>query len=515
MSVRITSSGILLGLVLSATGCTPGYYQPSYPTPSTVPVYPSSPQPAFPVTSIPPLPGTTPGPIVSNPGYPSIPATPTNPNSPYFPTQPSTPTVPVSTPTDNPVPIPSNPSVPATNTQPVGDITVQWAPWPLPPKNSASVAMAASPQAVTRTAQKTGHRGIHPNRFATRPGSQSERITRAKIASNAATASAENSGQDDHQIVDGANPTPMEDLHYRGGRTLQNMSFVNLYVSGEQGWNMSDVANIDRAIAAAMSDEHLNNVIRQYFNNQPIGSNALPSHPLVGYLPREISRGDVQYYLQYLYTKGYLSKYDLNNTVFNFLCPPGSLLNDEDARSGNAAVGSTTAVKTRAEEEDDEGPSPLGIGMPQDEAENDSLGGLGGYHGSIHIGSTTIYYSAEVYSESRPDGFKNGIPAFTDSWKNVVATLYHELQEARTDPDVEDVIRNPYDPSASRKLGWTSDAGEEIGDFPLHDNVSIRKIIQEVPLADGSGTVPIQIEYSNAVHGPEGPIPQLHATPAK
>jgi len=93
--------------------------------------------------------------------------------------------------------------------------------------------------------------------------------------------------------------------------------------------------------------------------------------------------------------------------------------------------------------------------------------------------------------------------------------MYHELQEARTDPDVEDVIRNPYQPNIVSKLGWTSDAGEEIGDFPLHDNVSIRKIIQEVPLADGSGTVPIQLEYSNAVHGPEGPITQLHPPAAR
>jgi hypothetical protein len=29
-------------------------------------------------------------------------------------------------------------------------------------------------------------------------------------------------------------------------------------------------------------------------------------------------------------------------------------------------------------------------------------------------------------------------------------------------------------------------------------------------LGDGSGTVPIQFQYSNAVHGPEGPIAAPH-----
>ena len=35
-------------------------------------------------------------------------------------------------------------------------------------------------------------------------------------------------------------------------------------------------------------------------------------------------------------------------------------------------------------------------------------------------------------------------------------------------------------------------------------------VMQEVQLADGSGTVPIQLMWSNAVGGPEGPIPKPH-----
>jgi hypothetical protein len=35
-------------------------------------------------------------------------------------------------------------------------------------------------------------------------------------------------------------------------------------------------------------------------------------------------------------------------------------------------------------------------------------------------------------------------------------------------------------------------------------------VLREVPLADGSGTVPVQLMWSNAVSGPEGPISRPH-----
>jgi hypothetical protein len=36
------------------------------------------------------------------------------------------------------------------------------------------------------------------------------------------------------------------------------------------------------------------------------------------------------------------------------------------------------------------------------------------------------------------------------------------------------------------------------------------KVFKEVTVSDGSGTVPVQFQYSNAVHGPEGPIAAPH-----
>ena len=145
--------------------------------------------------------------------------------------------------------------------------------------------------------------------------------------------------------------------------------------------------------------------------------------------------------------------------------------------------------------------------MIPDDDEADSLHGLGGYHGSIHVGAQTIYYAVGVYSEMQADGTENGIVVFDQPWKNVVGTFYHELNEARTDADVEDAIKAGDDPAAIKFLGWTSKQGEECGDFPVFESGNqLSLVFQEVELASGAGTVPVQFEYSNHVHGPEGPV---------
>ncbi len=156
------------------------------------------------------------------------------------------------------------------------------------------------------------------------------------------------------------------------------------------------------------------------------------------------------------------------------------------------------------------------VSQSNSQLESDSSAGLGGYHGSVAIaGGGRIYFSVGVYSQRFTDGTTNGIPVFNEPWKNVVATLYHQLIEARTDPDVEDAIQNSSDLNTDRYLGWVSDSGYEIGDFPISTNVPLTNIFTEVPLADGSGVVPVQLPYSNFVHGPEGPIPQPHPLPSR
>ncbi len=99
-----------------------------------------------------------------------------------------------------------------------------------------------------------------------------------------------------------------------------------------------------------------------------------------------------------------------------------------------------------------------------------------------------------MYSEG-----DNGIPAFDQPWKSVVATFYHELNEARTDAAVEDVNAT----GDGHLLGWYSQTGEgEIGDLPINEAQDIGLVFKEVPLSDGSGTVPIQLMWSNAADGP-------------
>jgi hypothetical protein len=146
------------------------------------------------------------------------------------------------------------------------------------------------------------------------------------------------------------------------------------------------------------------------------------------------------------------------------------------------------------------------------EDEASSLHGLGGYHGSVHpTRRVTIYYAIGVFSERRPNGSNNGFVAFDQPWKNAVATFYHELNEARTDPDVEDAIRAGNSPRAVGFLGWTSQEGEECGDFPITEaEPDLSLVMKEVSLTNGDGKVPVQFQYSNAVQGPEGPIPQPH-----
>lgn len=283
-------------------------------------------------------------------------------------------------------------------------------------------------------------------------------------------------------ISGGLAGSPQEDLRFRGGHTIKDLKFVNIYVGDKAAWDPTDVANIDKALAAAMSDQKLNNVIVQYFNKQPVSAQFIKSY-FYGWKPKIAQKVDVDAQIRNLDSQQAFEGYDLPNTVFNFMLPRGAIL-------GDPSGGAQQHVSNKA--------------IPLADAQ-DSTGGLGGYHGSVHVNGKTVYYSIGAYSEKLPNGGTNGIPVFDQNWKNVVATFYHELQEARTDADVDDAATR-----GMGVLGWTSDTGNEIGDYPIAEAQALRQVFQEVPLADGSGMVPVQFCYSNVVHGPEGPIDYPH-----
>src|SRR5262249_35856504 len=126
--------------------------------------------------------------------------------------------------------------------------------------------------------------------------------------------------------------------------------------------------------------------------------------------------------------------------------------------------------------------------------------GLAGWHGSVATGGASLYYAVTVFSEKG-----NGIAAFDEPWKNVVASLYHELQEVRTNPDVGPALRR-RDPAL---LGWMSQRGGETGDAPLdEDGPPLAEVMREVPLADGSGAVPVQLLWSNEPRA-AAPVPAV------
>ncbi|MFO0975976.1 MAG: hypothetical protein U0996_06230 [Planctomycetaceae bacterium] len=473
-----------------------------------VPGYAPIGMPGRPVYPIPIGPGTAP------PGYPASPAgypvtgnlpTSTPPAVPTGPGSPGVPTIPIS----NPDPTPASPTSPTSPGTIPSNYRDYWVAWPLPTSGRSVMRSAAHSEAFQRrsTADDTGHG--RPMRATVKGGS-------VAAEQQHETAGLPGRRPSFGERVSDLPATPSEDLHYRGGHTIPHLQFVNLYVGGDDAWSKSDVESIDRAISAAMSDRNLNNVMMQYFNNQPITSQALPSHPLTGYRPKTMTQGDVEYCLEYLASKGYLQGYDLSSTVFNFLLPSGTVLTDDATRQGTLASTEADSKKfgTFASvqefgggdgdgDEDDNSPIPHA-------EESSSLYGLGGYHGSIRRNGIAIYYSVDVYSQRLSNGQTNGIPVFSEPWKNVCATLYHELNEARTDPDVEDAIRNPTDARAEQFLGWTSNRGEECGDYPIDEARQLGQVVREVPLTDGNGTVPVQFQYSNAVHGPEGPISAPH-----
>jgi hypothetical protein len=301
-------------------------------------------------------------------------------------------------------------------------------------------------------------------------------------------------------IAPGLPPSPDHDLKYQGGKTIQDLRFMNFYVGGD-AWDPGDIGNINQALGAAMSDQDLNNVMVQYFAGA-ITTTFDGSQTLPGSAPQVISQGDVEQMVTTFFNAGTFAGHDLTSTVFNFMLPPGTVLNTDTTTTGGAQH-VTAAVKKQIVNRN--------ALVPNDEA--DSLNGLGGYHGSVHVsGSDIVYYAIGVYSETEANGTVNGIPVFDQPWKNVVGTFYHELNEARTDADVEDAIRAGNDPNANSFLGWVSDQGEECGDFPVSEaGGDLTEVFQEVELTDNSGTVPVQFMYSDAVHGPEGPIPNPNA----
>jgi len=299
---------------------------------------------------------------------------------------------------------------------------------------------------------------VYPMRIQVAPGSEAE----YRHYRSAARRSGEIFQRE--ALAPGISASPKDDLIFRGGRTLPRMGFQNVYLGHPSDFAGGDIESIDDSITRLMRDEQLQSIIQQYFQGKKLEYDIAASVILDENRRNEMDEPDVQNKVIDLFDKNLLTTTDLDRTVFNLILPPETILKLNGSSSRN---------------------------------------GLGGYHGSVHFqrdGQTrTLYYSANVYSAIR-SGRRNGIPFFSAPWKNVVCTLYHELIESQTDPDVGDAIRL----NDSRFIGYNSRFGHEIGDQPIAAN-SLDKIFKEVMTLPGPRATPVQLIYSNAVHGAEGP----------
>lgn len=323
---------------------------------------------------------------------------------------------------------------------------------------------------------KTKKSTVRPMNVFVRPGSRAELACRRYAAmENVRQKQAPSQAE---VIADGFASQKALNLHDHGGKIITDLIYTNFFLGGNS-WNPQDIQQISQKLEKAMSDQHLNNVLIQYFRGAAnITTTFRPSPAMPNERLDTLSQQDIENRLIQMQAQGGLAGFDLSNSVFNFMLPRSVVLTiDDGSDDGKGDSGNATGGEV--------------------EKDSSSLNGLGGFHGSVHIGAETLFYAVGVFSEGN-----NGIVAFDQSWKNVVATFYHELNEARTDAGVED-----------NQVAWVNNENpsEEIGDIPMTlagDDLS--KVMKEVPLADNSGTVPIQLMWSNAIGGPEGPIDTPH-----
>jgi len=88
---------------------------------------------------------------------------------------------------------------------------------------------------------------------------------------------------------------------------------------------------------------------------------------------------------------------------------------------------------------------------------------------------------------------ENGMVALDQPWKDVGATLSHEVHEFPTDPDVGHAIKASDDPAGANFLGWMPRRGGAIGNFPIFAVDLLIVVSKEVPLTRGAESVLVQL----------------------
>src|SRR4051794_33254667 len=115
------------------------------------------------------------------------------------------------------------------------------------------------------------------------------------------------------------------------GRTIEDLTFTNVYVGGSAAWRLDDIAQIDWALPAAMEDTQLNNVLAQYFPDGTPTADFKPSRILTAAAPSRVYRDT----LEALVSAPDVSGFDLAATVFALLLPRGVVLVDGVSTGGD------------------------------------------------------------------------------------------------------------------------------------------------------------------------------------
>src|SRR5438046_10365757 len=131
------------------------------------------------------------------------------------------------------------------------------------------------------------------------PGSRAEKICRGYAGRPGQPVQPE-------ALARGIPSTPSHDLHDRGGKVIPDLVFTNFFLGGTSAWSKDDTQRIDGALAAAMSDHNLNNVMVQYFRGAQITSAFRPSQVLSEHAQATFSRDDVEKRIRDLHAAGQL-----------------------------------------------------------------------------------------------------------------------------------------------------------------------------------------------------------------
>ena len=104
--------------------------------------------------------------------------------------------------------------------------------------------------------------GPYPMRIQVMPGSEAE-YRHYRAAARHSDESIEREA-----LAPGVSASPQDDLVFRGGKTLPQMGFQNVYLGRASDFAPGDVESIDDAITRVMRDEQLKSIIQQYFPRQ-------------------------------------------------------------------------------------------------------------------------------------------------------------------------------------------------------------------------------------------------------